>query len=828
MPLEAGTRLGPYEIVAPLGAGGMGEVYRARDPRLGREVAVKVLPPAFARDRERLQRFEHEARAAGALNHPGITAIFDLGTQDGIPFLVSELLEGQSLRDVLAEGPLPPARVADLGIQTAQALAAAHAKGIVHRDLKPENLHLLPDGRLKVLDFGLAKLTATDAPARDETGPQLHSITMTGTILGTASYMAPEQVRDQPVDHRADLFALGAILFELASGRRAFPGETPADRMTAILTRDPDPLPSSVDAAIPGLEAVIRRCLEKRASDRFDSARDLAFTLRLLVAAQEKGGPAAPKRAEAAVAPRDVRFRQLTFREGLVSGARFASGGRTVVYAANWGADEKDLYLAPVGSHEHRPLNVPGARVLSISRSDELLVRLRSRDVGGFVVLGVIARMPLMGGTPREVADEVFQATFGPDGRQIAAVRFLSGAARLEYPLGTVLAETNGWFSSPCVLPDGRVFCVDHPARGDNAGYPMIVGREGGQRLTTERFSSVAGGVLLPGGRHVLMSGQEADGSGGIFFVSLEGGYRPAYRTPDWSFVEDVSDAGDVLLTRRSPRMLLETGTRGQDPSRDLSWLDWSLARDLTSDGRTVLFDETGLGAGHPTVFVRGTDGSPPVPIADGDGVRLSPDGRTAMVIDPTNPTGFELVPIGIGSAESHRIAPVRGMGAAWFPDGKAICIGGHEPQGRPRLYRYDLATRVLRPLTEEGTFISFCSVSPDGAFVFILSPRGHSIYPVAGGEPHVLEALGSQHRGIGWSPDGSAVFAFERGRVPTPVLRIDLASGRAEPWMEIHPRSTGGVTGSNAVWLSADGERYVCSYSRTLSELFLVTGLTP
>src|SRR5512132_1264491 len=228
MPLQTGTRLGPYEIVAPLGAGGMGEVYRARDPRLGREVAVKVLPPAFARDRERLQRFEHEARAAGALNHPGITAIYDLGTEDGIPYLVSELLLGDSLRTVIAAGPLPPARVADLGVQAAQALAAAHAKGIVHRDLKPENLHLLPDGRLKILDFGLAKLTATDAPARDETGPQLHSITMTGTILGTASYMAPEQVRDQPVDHRADLFALGAILYELASGEKAFSGETPA------------------------------------------------------------------------------------------------------------------------------------------------------------------------------------------------------------------------------------------------------------------------------------------------------------------------------------------------------------------------------------------------------------------------------------------------------------------------------------------------------------------------------------------------------------------------------------------------------------------------
>ncbi|HET7498799.1 MAG TPA: hypothetical protein VFM00_10905 [Candidatus Eisenbacteria bacterium] len=574
---------------------------------------------------------------------------------------------------------------------------------------------------------------------------------------------------------------------------------------------------------------MIRRCLEKRVDDRFGTTRDLAFTLRLLTDVQERAVPSAPKGSAAALPPpRDVKFRQLTFREGLVSGARFASDGRTVVYAATYAGEQPDLYLARVGSHEHRPLHMPGARILSISRADELLVRLRSRDVGGFVNLGVIARVPLMGGIPREVADEVFQAVFSPDGRQIAAIRFVSGAARLEYPLGTVLAETEGWFSSPAALADGEVFYVDHPTRGDNAGYPMVAGPRGQRRLSDERFSSVAGGAAFPDRRHVLMSGQQADGSGGLFFVSLEGGYRPAYRTPSWAFVEDVSDAGDVLLTSRTPRMLMETGTRGHEPPRDLSWLDWTLARDLTADGTTVLFDETGIGAGQATVFVRGTDGSPPVRIAEGDGVGLSPDGRTAIVIDPADPTGFELVPIGIGSAESHRTAPVRVMTGAWFPDGKKLCIGGHEPGKRPRLYRYDLATRAIEPLTEEGTGIGYCSVSPDGAFVFVLGPRGHSIYPVGGGEPQVLSMIGTQHRGIGWSSDGRAVFAFERGRIPAPVLRIDLASGRAEPWMEVHPRSTGGVNGFNVVWLSADGERYVGGYSRTLSELFLLKGLAP
>ncbi|HEV8129574.1 MAG TPA: serine/threonine-protein kinase, partial [Candidatus Eisenbacteria bacterium] len=453
MPLATGLKLGPYEIVAPIGAGGMGEVYRARDSRLGRDVAVKVLPPAFARDTERLQRFEHEARAAGALNHPGIVAIYDVGTSDGVPFLVSELLEGESLRAVIQSGAVPPRRAAELIIQAAQALAVAHAKGIVHRDLKPENLHVLVDGRLKVLDFGLAKLAMPDAPPRDETGPQLQSLTMTGTILGTASYMAPEQIRESHVDHRADLFALGAILYELVTGTKAFPGETPADRMTAILTQDPKPLPSAVESALPGLEAVIRRCLEKRADLRFDSARDLAFTLQIVDTVSDTAAPRPKTSRGASPGP---RFEQLTYREGLISGARYSSDGRTVVYAAAWGAGPLELYMTRIGSHESRPLGLRDASLLDVSSSDELAVRLRTRDMGAFIELGVLARLPLMGGTPRELIDNVFHAGFGPGGK-IAVIRQPGQSVQLEYPIGTVLTETQGWMSDPCVSPDGEV-----------------------------------------------------------------------------------------------------------------------------------------------------------------------------------------------------------------------------------------------------------------------------------------------------------------------------------------------------------------------------------
>ena len=333
-PLHPGAKLGPYEIVSLLGAGGMGEVYRARDPRLGREVAVKVLPRAWAGDPERQQRFVAEARAAGAINHPNIVTLHDVGVADGSPYLVTEILEGDSLRATIELGRSIPDRATQIVIQTALGLAAAHAKGIVHRDLKPENIQVLPDGRVKILDFGIAKLTRTETSnPLAETTPVFASMTATGTIMGTVSYMSPEQLRDRPVDHRADLFALGAIFYELLTGLQAFQGETAADRVSAILTSEPAPLAPEVERSMPGLQAVIARLLAKRPESRFDSASDLAFTLDLLAKRPAVSGLSSGAGAAVTVTP-PVRFRPLTFRDGDIERARFAPDGQTVVYQA--------------------------------------------------------------------------------------------------------------------------------------------------------------------------------------------------------------------------------------------------------------------------------------------------------------------------------------------------------------------------------------------------------------------------------------------------------------------------------------------------------------
>lgn len=282
MSLVPGTSVGPYDILAPLGAGGMGEVYRARDTRLQRDVAIKILPASLAADPSSLARFEREARAVAALSHPNILAIHDAGQLDGVAYAVTELLEGRNLREALADGALPPRKALDLGLQIALGLAAAHDKGIVHRDVKPENIFVTTDGRLKVLDFGLAQVTSTLVDSQTTTVRGLPDSTGPGVVVGTVGYMAPEQVRGQPVDARTDIFALGTVLYEMLSGRRAFAGDTPADTMSAILRGDPPELSAS-DIGVPlAVERIVRRCLEKQPTERFQSARDLAFALQAM------------------------------------------------------------------------------------------------------------------------------------------------------------------------------------------------------------------------------------------------------------------------------------------------------------------------------------------------------------------------------------------------------------------------------------------------------------------------------------------------------------------------------------------------------------------
>jgi serine/threonine protein kinase len=416
MTISAGSRLGPYEILSPIGAGGMGEVYRAKDPRLGRDVAIKVLPASFSQDADRLRRFEQEARAAGVLNHPNITAVYDIGTHEGAPYVVQELLEGETLHAVLAGAKLPPKKAIDYALQIAHGLAAAHEKGIVHRDLKPENIFVTSDGRVKILDFGLAKLTQTEKANASQTNlPTVTPGTEAGMVLGTLGYMSPEQVRGKPADARSDIFSLGAILYEMLSGRRAFHADTAADTISAILTRDPPDL-SETNRRIPeALDRIVRHCLEKSPEARFHSASDIAFDLEaisgtslvsatgtapgalpwttrarrtlpwlvlpLALLAYLAGRLEAPKKASVPQAIK-AEVRELTIQPGVESYPSLSADATAFVYEAG-PPGNSDIYLQrrPQSDQSHQRLRQGrrSAGLLPVWRPDRLSLGVQRR-----------------------------------------------------------------------------------------------------------------------------------------------------------------------------------------------------------------------------------------------------------------------------------------------------------------------------------------------------------------------------------------------------------------------------------------------------------------
>ena len=578
--LAPGTRLGPYEILSPLGAGGMGEVYRAVDERLKREVAVKVLSRFGSHDPERLTRFEQEARAASALSHPNILTIFDVGENEGVPFVVSELLEGETLRERLARGPLPPRKVVDLARELARGLAAAHEAGIVHRDLKPENVFLTRDGRLKILDFGLAKIVSTSGSQK--AAPEattMAALTDSGFVVGTAGYMSPEQVRSLPVDHRSDIFSFGSILYEMLTGRRAFQGASAVETMNAVLTADPPELAGVSTVTPPGLERILRHCLEKERNDRFQSTRDLAFDLDALSSISSAALPVpaarvAPRRRllllavvgvlAAAVAAGAVwllrsvrtvepaRYHQLTFRRGTILTARFAKDGESVVYGAAWDGEPFRVFSMRAGSPESAAAALPNADVLSISASEELALALNRRFAFGWITSGTLARAPFTGGAPRELLERVQEADWAPDG-SLAIVRRVEGRTRLECPQGRVLFETPSWVSHPRVSPDGsRIAFLDHPVYADDHGAVTIVRAGEAPRRLTLVYASAQGICWTPDGREIWFSASEKGANTALMAVTPAGRVRTVARAPGRLRLLDISRAGRVLVTRES------------------------------------------------------------------------------------------------------------------------------------------------------------------------------------------------------------------------------------------------------------------------------------
>jgi WD40 repeat protein len=855
MALAKETRIGPYEVVSALGAGGMGEVYRARDPRLAREVAIKVLPGSFSGDADRLRRFEQEARAAAALNHPNILAIHDIGTWGRSPYIVSELLEGQTLRDRLRTGALSQRKAVDYALQVCRGLAAAHDKGIVHRDLKPENIFLTEDGRVKILDFGLAKLTQTDnAPAASG------AVTMdteAGTVLGTMGYMSPEQVRGRDVDHRSDIFALGAILYEMLSGKRAFHGETAADTLSAILKEDPPDLSETNRQVSPALERILRHCLEKSPPERFQSVRDVAFDLESLsISASSKLQiePAGRLNRRTLISALSAavlvalllgafllgrgkagaplpRFHRLTFRRGSVRAARFAPDGQTIVYGGAWEGRPVELFTTRFDSNDSRPLDLGHAQLLSISSTGELAIIPTPRPRGGFVQEGNLARVALAGGAPRELMDRVQGADWTNDGNSLAIVRGTGsrGDNLLESPPGKVIYHPEGWVSHVRFSPAGDLLAfADHIAGGDD-GRTVITDRDGKVRARSTFYQSIQGLAWAAERREVWFTASPAGLARALYAMDLSGHERLILRVPATLTLHDIASSGHVLLAKDDTQYGTVVMAPGEKAERNLSWFDWSILSDLSWDGKIALIGESGEAVGaNYGLFLRRTDGSPAIRLGDGTRATLSPDGQWIVSDSDAQPAQLQLLPTGVGQGRTLTNDKIVHLRGAWHPDGKRILFTGVEPGQRSRLFVYDPDTGASHPLTQEGTSslgIPGMGMSPDSKRILVTTGISqYAVLTLENGSLTPIHGLIAQEEPVAWDPEGKYVLVRQRV-LPAKIDRLDPDTGKREPFTQIMPAEPAGVEDISGFKFAANGS-YGYSYYRILSELYVVDGL--
>jgi Tol biopolymer transport system component len=860
--LVPGTQLGPYKIVAQIGAGGMGEVYRAVDARLQREVAVKVLSRNLSNDAEALRRFEQEARAAGMLNHPNIVAVFDVGAEGDQHYIVSELLEGESLRVRLRAGALSPRKATDYAVQIARGLGAAHDKGIIHRDLKPENIFVTRDGQVKILDFGLVKLTGPRVPGAaaqaashpyDDHAPTLPATpTEPGRLLGTVGYMSPEQIRGGSGDHRSDIFAFGAMLYEMLTGRPAFRGDSPIETLNSILKDEPPDF-FEIDVRVPSaLERTVRHCLEKNPDERFQSARDLAFDLGaisgltsqaisyrrfprfrpramvkplliVIAAAAALGAMYVAGTRNGRMAP--PNFKRVTFRSGTIFNARFSPDGQTIFYGARWAGNPIAVYSARADNPESRDLGFGDADILSVSSTGQLAISLHRHPTGYLRESGTLAQVPINGGAPRELLNDVEAAEWTPDGRALAVVRTIDGHCRLEYPIGKVLYQTAGWITSPRFSPSGDAIAfLDHPFTNDDRGTVGIVDLATSKMrsLTMER-QSVEGMAWRPDGKEIWFT-EERPGGRSITAVHLNGDVRIVTTSAGWLWLFDIARDGRVLAAHQNIRSGILASLPGHPEERDLSWLDYSIGRDLSADGSTITLSESGEGGGTIYgVYYRHTDGSPAIRIGDGTTESLSPDGQWVLSI-PRNkiPAQIMMLPAGIGQPRAVTHDNINHRVARWFPDGRRILFQGNEPGRPPHLWVQSIDGGPPTRVAPDGVIGTL--ITPDNTRVLgRASDRHYYFFPVSGGAPQPIATMQGSDIPTRFSADGRYLYVTTFGRIPAVVTKIDLVAGTREKWREVVPSDRAGLINVGPVLVTPDGKTMVYSYTRLLSDLYLI-----
>jgi predicted Ser/Thr protein kinase len=850
MALTKGVRVGPYEIIAGLGAGGMGEVYRARDTRLDRSVAIKILPQHFAGDATRRQRFEHEAKVISSLNHPNICTLHDVGRQDGVDFIVMEYVEGESLSQRLEHGRLPVSQVLQYGAEIASALDKAHRHGVTHRDLKPSNIMLTIAGA-KLLDFGLAKAEpplALGATLTDIT-PRATPMTQQGAIVGTVQYMSPEQVEGKEADGRSDIFSLGSVLYEMVTGSRAFQGNSQFSVASAILEKEPQPIRTLQPLTPPVLDRTIQVCLAKNPDQRWQSAGDLCRELQWIAEGSSQTGVPIAQAARRALrppiawvlatvfatvaaaamllalsaghAPKPLAFRQLNFRREAIFQAAFAGDRDTVLFSAALSGNTPQIFVVRSGYPEPQPLGPRGMHLLAVSSKGELAVLLDARYLWYRLFTGTLARMPLDGGAPREIQEGVRQADWSPDGSQLAIIREVGGKDRLEYPIGHTLREVSGFISDVRFSPKGdRIAYFEHPRKWDDRGSVNAVDLAGKNTVLSEGYWSARGLAWSPNGDEILFSASLSGDSYTVYAVAMDGRRRIAYQVPGGLTIQDVARDGRWLASRGDYRYAAMVHTSGAAEDRDLSWLNTSHARALSPNGQTLLFAETALGTNY-AVCMRKTGDSPVVRLGDGWPADLSADGKWVLAVVQSVPPKLLIYPTGAGETRQLERGGIENYAnAQWFRDGKSVLISGNEYRKGTRIYVQEIGG-APRPVTPEGTRDGL--LSSDGKLVLARGPEGkYSVYPIAPGDPRPIPGLTEADVLAQWSGDGRSVLAYRRGELPYRIERVELATGKRKFFKELAPADRTGLLSLRGIFFTDDLRSYAYTAYYQVSYLFV------
>jgi hypothetical protein len=847
--------IGHYRVLEKIGSGAMGEVFRARDERLGRDVALKLIRQSSSENPDHLRRFELEARAAAALNHPNIVAIYDVGFDDGSPYIVCELLQGQTLRKRLAEGALPIRLAINYAGQIVQGLIAAHDHRIVHRDLKPENLFVTSEGRIKILDFGVAKLQSSP----EESGrsvEDLTTVTKSGVLVGTVAYMSPEQLRAKAVDHRSDIFSVGAILYEMLTGCRAFLGETEVDTITAVLLENPPEI-NLEKARIPvSFQQIVRHCLEKEPEKRFQSARDLAFALETLgndtLATASGAVMLEAPRPRARIVPwamagmllfatllllgrqwrqrvESPSYRRLSYEQGTVYSARFAPDYRSIVYGAAWNGKPLHLFSTIGASLLSQPLDLTDANLLAVSRSGELAVVLHGTHGAHLETIGgVLARTPLAGGSPREILEDVSWADWGPNG-ELAIVHHIQNSDRIEYPIGHPLYQSKGWISHLRVSPRGdKIAFIDHPIPWDDRGNVSLIDLNGHLTVLSAEWESEDGLAWSPDGGEVWFTSVERGISRDLHAVNMSGRVRKILDLPAGMTLQDVAPDGRVLVSVDAERVAMATMAR-DGKAVDISWRDWTIAKDISRDGQSIFFEDASEASGtNYGLAIRKLDGSPPVQLGEGSGGGLSPDGKWAISVLLGPPERVTLVPVGPGQPRPIALPGLEHVdngNVHFLADGKHIALNANEPGHRARIYVVDFDGGKPIPVTPEGIVTGL--ISSDGQYIVRTNEaKGFAVYPTAGGASRLIPDLDPDFKPLQWSDDNSSVYGYLPGQIPTKVYKVNLVSGEKTLLQELQPETTVGVVTIAPVVMSRDGSRFAYSYHEVSSVLYLISGL--